>query len=143
MVYMPIWLQIHKLPDGFCKRGIVESLLKNSREIMELRLNGNTRGDYVKIRVRHDMHEPFTKYVSIVTGQKRQVFLVRYEKLARFCSVCGIVGHDFKECGTGVHEEKEKKFGAWLYADGINKSRSEDVFGRGGDPKSNEFSQQK
>jgi hypothetical protein len=24
MVFMPIWLQIHKLPDGFCKKGIVE-----------------------------------------------------------------------------------------------------------------------
>ncbi|XBJ14386.1 hypothetical protein VPH35_006432 [Triticum aestivum] len=134
---------INKLPDGFCKRSIVESLLKNAGEIMEMRLSGNTRGDYVRIRVRHDIHEPFTKYVSIVTGQKRQVFLVRYEKLARFCSVCGIVGHDLKECGTGVHEEKEKKFGAFLYADGTNKTRSEDVFGRGSEHKRTDYSQEK
>ena len=29
MVFMPIWLQIHKLPDGFCKKTVVEHLLRN------------------------------------------------------------------------------------------------------------------
>ena len=47
MVFMPIWLQIHKLPDGLCKKGIVVQLLKNAGEIMEMRFYGNTHGDYV------------------------------------------------------------------------------------------------
>ncbi|KAE8777375.1 hypothetical protein D1007_49848 [Hordeum vulgare] len=132
MRFMPIWLQIHKLPDGYCKKNIVESLLRKSGEILEMRLNGNTRGDYVRIRVRHDIQRPLKKFVSIVRGEERQVFLVRYEKLARFCSVCGLIGHDYKECGSGVHEEKDKKFGPSLYADGPNKARSDDL-GRGND----------
>ncbi|KAI5018981.1 hypothetical protein ZWY2020_043869 [Hordeum vulgare] len=131
MVFMPIWLQIHKIPEGFCRKNIVENLLKNSGEILEMRLNGNTRGDYIRVRVRHDVRRPLTKYVGIVRGKERQVYLVRYEKLARFCSVCGIIGHDCKECGSGVHEEKDKKYGPWLYADGLNKPPPNDSYGRG------------
>ena len=82
--HIPIWLQIHKLPDPYCKQNIVEKLLKGAGEIMEMRLNGNTRGDYVRVRVKHDIRQALTKYVSIVRAKERQVYLVRYEKLARF-----------------------------------------------------------
>ena len=64
-----------------------------------MRLNGNTRGDYVRVMVRPDIRQPLTKFVSIVRAKERVVYLVRYEKLARFCKVRGIVGHEFKECG--------------------------------------------
>ncbi|KAE8794506.1 Alpha-amylase [Hordeum vulgare] len=123
--HMPIWLQIHKLPEEYCKDHIMEKLLKSAGEIMEMRLNGNIRGDYVRVRVNHDIREPLTKYASIVRGKERQVYFVRYEKLAKFCKFCGLVGHDYKECGTGIHEEKSLKFGGWLYADAPNKSRGD------------------
>lgn len=123
--HMPIWLQIHKLPDPYCKKNIVEKLLKGAGEILEMRLNGNTRGDYVRVRVNHDIRQPLTKFVSVVRAKERQVYLVRYEKLARFCKVCGLIGHDHKECGLGVHDEKMMKFGDWLYADGPSRPRQE------------------
>lgn len=126
-MYMPIWLQIHKLPDGYRKKVFVEKLLNNAGKILDMRLNGNIRGDYVRVRVCHDVRLPLTKYVSIVKGKERQVFLVRYEKLAKFCKVCGLVGHDYKECGSGVHQLKNMKFGDWLYADPPNKLRMDAV----------------
>ncbi|XBI88518.1 hypothetical protein VPH35_026482 [Triticum aestivum] len=116
-------LQIHELPDPYCKRHIVEKLLKGAGEIMEMRLNGNTRGDYVRVRVNHDIQQPLMKFVSIVRAKERQVYLVRYEKMARFCKVCGLVGHEHKECGLGIHDEKKLKFGDWLYADTPNQTR--------------------
>ena len=74
IVHLPIWLQIHKLPDGYCKHNLVEKLLKNSGKILEMQLNGNSRGDYVRVQVRHDVRQPLTKFVSIVKGKERQVF---------------------------------------------------------------------
>ena len=56
--HMPIWLQIHTLPDPYCKDHIVEKLLKGAGEILEMRLSGNTRGDYVRIRVNHNIKPP-------------------------------------------------------------------------------------
>ncbi|KAI4970481.1 hypothetical protein ZWY2020_001395 [Hordeum vulgare] len=111
IVHMPIWLQIHKLPDAYCKQSVVEKLLKDAGEILDMRLNGNTHGDYVRVRVKHDIQRALTKFVSIVRAKERQVYLVRYEKLARFCKVCGLIGHVFKECGLGMHDEKKMKYG--------------------------------
>ena len=47
IVHMPIWLQIHQLPDGYCSKDIVEKLIRKAGEIMVLRLIGNSRGDYI------------------------------------------------------------------------------------------------
>ena len=88
-----------------------------------MRLNGNTRGDYIRVRVNHNIKQPLTKFVSIVRAQERQVYLVRYEKLATFCRVCSLVAHEHKECGLGIHDEKKIKYGDWLYADAPNQPR--------------------
>ncbi|KAE8795552.1 hypothetical protein D1007_29439 [Hordeum vulgare] len=88
MVHMPIWLQVHKLPDGYCRVDVVEKLLRSSGEILETRIAGNSRGDYIRVRVKHDVRKPLTKFVSIVKGKVRSVYAVRYEKLARFCKAC-------------------------------------------------------
>ncbi|KAI4989291.1 hypothetical protein ZWY2020_036608 [Hordeum vulgare] len=117
IMYMPIWLQIHKLPDGYCRHELIVKLLRSAGEVLETRINGNSRGDYVRVRVRHDIRRPLTRFVSIVKGKNRSVYAVRYEKLARFCSVCGIIGHEHKECGNGVFEEKDLKFGDYLYVE--------------------------
>ncbi|XBI35242.1 hypothetical protein VPH35_120948 [Triticum aestivum] len=123
--YMPIWLQIHKLPDGYCRHDLITKLLRSAGEVLETRLNGNSRGDYVRVRVKHDIRKPLTKFVSIVKGEARKVYAVRYEKLARFCSACGIIGHGHKECGNGVFAEKDLKFGDYLYADPPAQARSD------------------
>ena len=54
-----------------------------------------------------------------------------YEKLARFCSFCGRIGHEHKECGSGVHDKQSLKFGDWLYADGPTRPRPEQTPSRG------------
>ncbi|KAE8789805.1 hypothetical protein D1007_36018 [Hordeum vulgare] len=97
MVHMPIWLQIHKLPDGYYRVDVVEKLLRSSGEILEIR----------------------------ITGKVRTVYAFRYDKLARFCKACGIIEHDHKECGNGVHIEKDLKFGYYLYVDSPVKFRAE------------------
>ncbi|KAE8804042.1 hypothetical protein D1007_20004 [Hordeum vulgare] len=125
MVHMPIWIQIHKLLDGYCRVDVVEKLLRSSGEILEIRIAGNSRGDYIRVRVKHDVRKPLTKFVSIVKGKVRSVFAVRYEKLARFCKACGIIGHDHKECGNDVYAESDLKFGDYLYADPSGKFKSD------------------
>ncbi|KAM0883230.1 hypothetical protein ACQ4PT_031785 [Festuca glaucescens] len=78
---------------------------------------------------------------NLAQVNQRQLFVVRYEKLAFFCEACGILGHGYKECGRGVYEEKELKFKKWLYADmpprnnfrgGFSGSRGGGRMGKGG-----------
>ncbi|KAE8810083.1 hypothetical protein D1007_13145 [Hordeum vulgare] len=84
MFNMPIWLQIHKLLDGYCRHDLIVKLLRSAGEVLETRINGNSRGDYVRVRINHDIRKPLTKFVSIVKDKMRHIFAVRYEKLARF-----------------------------------------------------------
>ncbi|KAE8784551.1 hypothetical protein D1007_41849 [Hordeum vulgare] len=128
MFKMPIWLQIHKLPDGYCRHDLIVKLLRSAGEVLETRINGNSRGDYVRVRINHDIRKPLTKFVSIVKEKVRHIFAVRYEKLARFCSACGVIGHQHKECGDGFFAEKDLNFGAYLYADQPARARSERVY---------------
>jgi hypothetical protein len=60
---LPIWLQIHHLPDGYCSNELVQKLISKAGKILEMILNGNPRGDYVRIRVLHDVRGPLTKHV--------------------------------------------------------------------------------
>lgn len=85
IVHMPIWLQIHKLTDVYCKKELVEKLVKNAGNVLYIRLNGNSRGDYIQVHVRHDVREPLKNFVSIICGKERQVFVVRYEKIGNLC----------------------------------------------------------
>ncbi|KAE8805115.1 hypothetical protein D1007_18858 [Hordeum vulgare] len=91
MFNMPIWLQIHKLSDGCCRHDLIVKLMRSAGEVLETWINGNSRGDYVRVRINHDIRKPLTKFVSIVKDKMRHIFAVRYEKLARFCSACGVI----------------------------------------------------
>ena len=42
---------------------------------------------------------------------------IKYEKLPRFCSHCGRMGHVHLECGSGEHEEETLEYGDWMVAD--------------------------
>ncbi|KAF7000593.1 hypothetical protein CFC21_016463 [Triticum aestivum] len=114
-IHMTIWLQIHKPPDGYCRKDMVEKLLKNAGEVLEVRITGNSRNDYIYVCVKHDVRKLLTKFVSVVKSKVRKVYAARYEKLARFCKVCGVIGHEHNEYGNGVFAEKDLKFGDYLY----------------------------
>jgi hypothetical protein len=117
LFFMPIWAQIHELPEAYCKEKVVKQLVEKAGEkAMEVKTTGNW-GNYVRVRIRYDVRKPLLRFVSFIREGQRQVFALRYEKLAGFCSVCGLLGHDYKECGRGVYEEKDHKYREWLYAD--------------------------
>lgn len=78
--HLPIWLQMPKLPDDYCKKELIEKLLKNPGEVLVVRITSHTRGDYIRVRVKHDVRKPLTKFVRIVRAKVKHVYAVRYDK---------------------------------------------------------------
>jgi hypothetical protein len=80
--------------------------------------------------VKYDVRNPLIRVVSLIRNNQRQLFVVRYEKLAFFCQACGRLGHGYKECGRGVYEEKDLKYKEWLYADNLPRTNNGNAFNR-------------
>jgi hypothetical protein len=76
-------------------------------------------GDYVRVRVWLDVRKELHRFVVITPeGEAPVVMRVKYEKIPRFCAVCGRIGHVKEKCGAGVHPPEAEGFGKWLLAKG-------------------------
>jgi hypothetical protein len=116
---LSIWARVYELPTGFRTENIGRQLGNKIGKFLKMDLDEEFSGwrDFLRIRVKLDMEKPLTRVVFISLGAgKREPFRVKYEKLPKFCAVCGLLGHVETECGDGVHDKKALQYGDWLVA---------------------------
>jgi hypothetical protein len=117
---LAIWARIYDLPTGFRTESIGHQIGNKIGKTLCVETDENMSGwrDYLRIRVKLDIEKPLTRvvYVSMGHNGKREVFHVKYEKLPKFCAVCGLLGHSDSEYGDGVHDKKAFQYGDWLIA---------------------------
>ena len=117
MIYLFSKKKIYDLPTGFRTKNIGRQLGNKIGEFLKVDLDEEINGwrDFLHIKVKLDVEKPLTRIVYISLGPgKREAFRVKYEKLPKFCAVCGIMGHSYTECGDGVHDKKTFQYGDWL-----------------------------
>jgi hypothetical protein len=67
--------------------------------------------------VKLDVKKPLLRLVGLHPEEHERLhFQVLYEKMPKFCAVCGVMGHGKLECGDGVHNAEEKQYGSWMIA---------------------------
>ena len=116
---LSIWARVYDLPTGFRTENIGRQLGNKIGKFLKMDLDEEFSGwrDFLRIRVKLDVEKPLTRVVFISVGAgKREPFRVKYEKLPKFCAVCGLLGHVETECGDGVHDKKALQYGDWLVA---------------------------
>ena len=118
--HLAMWVRIYDLPTGFRTKNIGRQLGDKIGKFLKVELDDDFSGwrDYLRIRIKMDISKPLTRiiYVSLGADGKREAFRVKYEKLPKFCAVCGLIGHADTECGDGVHDKKSFQYGDWLIA---------------------------
>lgn len=124
------WCQIHRLPDGVLKSSkFLENLASRIGDVQEVQVtlpNGFV-GEFVRVRVKLDVHKKLTRVVCITKAGETEKYRVKFEKLPTFCYACGIMGHWHEECGTGEYDATKFEWGPFLLA-----SRSGGGSGRNG-----------
>ncbi|KAM0873893.1 hypothetical protein ACQ4PT_037777 [Festuca glaucescens] len=109
------WVQIHDVPELYRKKHIITDLAAKVGEVITVDMHG---GDFVRARVWLDVRNELRRFVAITPeGEKPVVMRVKYEKVPRYCAVCGHMGHVKEECGSGVHPPAAEAFGTWMLAD--------------------------
>uniref|UniRef100_A0ACD5T9A8 Uncharacterized protein n=1 Tax=Avena sativa TaxID=4498 RepID=A0ACD5T9A8_AVESA len=99
-----VWIRIPKIPDLFKKEDVVRDLASKVGIVEKIELRPSIVENYVRARVKLNVDEPLMRFVTLELEDHRDlVFQVLYEKLPRFCGVCGLMGHVASECGDGVH----------------------------------------
>jgi hypothetical protein len=116
--FIAVWIQIHKLPVGYTKVPLITNLTKKKiGKVVMVEKDISGVCNFVTVRVKIDVRKPLGRFVSLSRAGKREIYQVKYEKMPKFCGVCGMLGHSHLECGTGEHDVDKMEWGDWLKAD--------------------------
>ncbi|KAM0864489.1 hypothetical protein ACQ4PT_043888 [Festuca glaucescens] len=108
------WVQVRGIPPLFRKEAIVRDMAARIGEVLSVDLYalGASGTSFVRVRFKLDVNKPLTRLVGLhPEGSVRLHFQVLYEKLPKFCEMCGLFGHGDLECGDGVHSDDDKQYG--------------------------------
>jgi hypothetical protein len=92
--FVDIWIQIHDLPVGFAPM-IKYLASKLGKFIFSEGISNDFEGNFYHVKIKLDVRKPLKSVVSVVRAGKRELFLLKYEKLPNLCQVCGFLGHAY------------------------------------------------
>jgi hypothetical protein len=101
-------------------------------QVVEIQTDVHGAGNFIRAKVKLDVRKVLERFVSMIREGKREVLLLKYEKMPRFCGSCGFIGHSYLECGSGEHREEDLKWGEWLKEDWDTWHGRGGLAGRGG-----------
>lgn len=86
--------------------------------MVEMKAIPTQKGDFHRVRVNLEANAPVVRLVTLKPEGKESIMIqIKYEKIPRHCTYCGMMGHVYLECGTGEYTEDEIQYGEWMLAD--------------------------
>lgn len=72
-------------------------------------IKSEIKGDFCRLKVQFDAQKLLRRGLFILTSNQEKVWIsFKYENLPNFCSGCGRMGHDVKECTEILIEDRNK-----------------------------------
>ncbi|XP_074328295.1 uncharacterized protein At4g02000-like [Apium graveolens] len=102
------WIQIYDLPSGYMAESVGKQLGNFFGSFVSYDLSNNTSNwhEYMRIKIKVDVHVPLKINKKLYKKDKSD-FMVnyKYEKLADFCFVCGLLTHTEHFCKKKISGE--------------------------------------
>ncbi|KAK1629914.1 hypothetical protein QYE76_004229 [Lolium multiflorum] len=114
-----VWIQIHRIPPLFRTEAILKQLAAKVGEVVkvEARVFSFGNGEFHRARIWLDAARPLMRFVTLSPeGFESMALQVKFEKMPKYCSYCGLMGHVDLECGSGEFAEEELQYGSWMLA---------------------------
>ncbi|KAM0858148.1 hypothetical protein ACQ4PT_048016 [Festuca glaucescens] len=112
------WIHIMGLPNLVRNPAMARTLVGKIGQVIEVEMgtNGVNYSKFVRVYVRINLKKPLLRWVigNVDRGKKPRKFRVLYEKMPRFCAICGVIGHVADECGDWSHDPKDFQYGDFM-----------------------------
>ena len=96
------WVQIRNVPLACMDKDFLRELGEKLGSVEEVQTddNGDCIGEYARIRVSINITQSLERILFLKQEGETDIPMpVVYERLPDFCYCCGIIGHQYKECG--------------------------------------------
>ncbi|MBA0575596.1 hypothetical protein Golob_025377, partial [Gossypium lobatum] len=75
--------------------------------------------EYIRIKINIDINKPLRRVVHYIDHEGEEfVCAIRYDKLPRFCYICGLIGHTAQKCNEQIINNESQdnifQYGDWL-----------------------------
>ena len=116
-----VWVQVHGLPSLWLSEVNLRTIDTMAGEVLELDLAGEGGAQwrrFIRIKVNIDIEQPLHPRVFLPRPNLDDLWVsLKYEKISQVCYICGIIGHDEKECGRDLYK-LQNPFGVQFEAAG-------------------------
>ncbi|XP_074346275.1 uncharacterized protein LOC141685050 [Apium graveolens] len=121
-----IWVQVYDLPTCLISENVFKNIGNYVGEFIKsdtTNINGGWKL-YSRIRIKMDLRKPIKRRMKVKrVGGDWSWANFKYERLSSFCFVCGLLGHQERDCAI-VYANPDKEvihsYGTWLRAPGKN-----------------------
>ncbi|KAL8096581.1 hypothetical protein AgCh_037515 [Apium graveolens] len=128
-----MWIQIYNLPMGYMTESVGKQLGNFFGKFISYDSSNDSSiwREYMRVRISLDVRCPLKRKKKISRKNKSEIMVTcKYEKLADFCFLCGLITHTERFCKKKFESGSEqviREWGSWLRAParrGGNQERS-------------------
>lgn len=116
------WIQIYDLPSGLMSESIGRQLGNFFGSFVRYDPNNNSSiwREFMRVKIKVDVRLPLKRRKKICSkNRKESIVNCKYEKLADFCFVCGMLSHTERFCKKRIEgggDSVTRDWGSWLRA---------------------------
>nr|POE88627.1 hypothetical protein CFP56_61541 [Quercus suber] len=116
-----LWIQVHGLPTLWLSEANLKIIGTLAGDVIELDLSGEGGSEwrrFTRIKVNIEVEQPLLPGVFLPRPNLDDLWVsLKYEKLSIICYICGLIGHDEKDCNREIYK-LQNPFGARFKAAG-------------------------